>query len=76
MLVVLRDHVDGHSQVPEPSRSSDSVQVGLCVLGEVEIDDHIHCLDVDSSGKDVGAHKASSLSVLKVVEDPKIISWN
>lgn len=37
----------------ETSRSSDSVQVGLSHLGEVEVDDNVDGLDVDTSGEQV-----------------------
>ena len=53
----------------KPTGSADSVQVGVRVLGEVEIDYHVHREDVDSSCEDVRAHQASRLAVLEVVVD-------
>ena len=51
--------------------SSDSVKVSFSILWKVEVDDNVDSLDVDTSCKDVGAHKASGFSVFEVVEDPR-----
>lgn len=32
------------------------MQIRLCVLRKVEVDDHVHCLDVDASGEQI-CHK-------------------
>ena len=47
------DEVDGQSEVTETTRAAYSVQVGLGGLGEIKVDDHIDCLDVDTSGQKV-----------------------
>ena len=44
----MGDEIDGQSQVAEPPRATDAVQVGLRRLGEVKIDDYIHRLDVNA----------------------------
>lgn len=49
VAVLVGDQINGQSEVPEPSRAANAVQVGLRGLGEVEIDDHIHRLDIDAS---------------------------
>lgn len=51
--VVVGDEIDGNTQVTESSRSADSVQVGLGHLGEVEVDDNVDGLDVDTSGEEI-----------------------
>ena len=51
--VVVGDQVDCHTEMAEPSGPTDSVQVGLRHLGEVEVDDDIDCLDVDTTGEEV-----------------------
>ena len=72
VLVVFSDEVDCHSKMTESSRSANSVEVGLSVLGEIKVDDNVDSLDVDTSGEDVCAHQASGFTIFEVVENPKI----
>lgn len=51
--VVVGDEIDGQAQVAKPAGATHSVQVGLGVLGEVKIDDHVDGLDVDAPGEEV-----------------------
>ena len=51
--VLVGDEINGQSEVAEPARSSDSVQVCLGRLWEVEVDDHVHGLDVYASCEQV-----------------------
>jgi hypothetical protein len=46
------------------------MQVGVRVLREVEVDDNIHSLDVNTSGEQVSADKTPCLSILEVMIDP------
>ena len=63
------DQVDGETEVAETAGAADTVQVGLGVLGEVEVDYHVHGLDVDTTGEEVGAHEVAHGAVAEVVED-------
>lgn len=67
--VVERDEVDGEAQVAVPSRAADAVQVRLCVLGEVKVDDDVDGLDVDAARQEVRAHEVAAHAVAEVVED-------
>ena len=49
--IVVRDEVDGKSKMSVSSRSPYAMQVGLGVLWEVEVDNHVHCLDVNTPSK-------------------------
>merc|ERR1719420_1527651 len=49
--VVVRHKVDAQSQMTESSTSTDAVQVRLRVLREVEVDHHVHRLDVDPASE-------------------------
>ena len=51
--VVVGDEVDGDAHVAEPAGATDAVEVGLSHLGEVEVDDHVHGLDVDTAGEQI-----------------------
>ena len=51
--VVVRDEVEGDAEVAEAAGPTDAVEVGLRHLGEVEVDDDVDCLDVDTAGEEV-----------------------
>lgn len=40
------------------------MQVSLCVLGEVEVDDNVDSLDVDTSGEEICSKAIHVLSLL------------
>jgi len=61
--VVVGDEIDGQAQVAEAARATDTMQVGLGVLGKVKIDDDVHGLNVDTSGEEVCAIARASRSV-------------
>ena len=44
----------------ESSRSSDPVEIGLCHLREVEVDDDVDGLDVDASSEQVRRHQVAA----------------
>jgi len=46
------------------------MQVGLAVLGEVEVDNHIDGLDIDTTCEEVGADEVAAHAVAEVVENP------
>lgn len=74
MLVLLGDEVDRKTQVTETTWTTDSMQVSLRVSGEVEVDNDIDWHDVDTTGEEIGAHQAASLSVLEVVINAVTVS--
>ena len=53
-----------------PSRSADPVQVGLGHLGEVEVDDDVHGLNVDAPREEVGADQVPAEPRPEVVKHP------
>lgn len=67
--VLGRDQVNGQTQMSKPARSSNSMQVGLRVFGKVKVDDHIYCLDVDTSSEQISADQVSAQSVSKIMEN-------
>ena len=61
--VVIGNEIDCHTQVSKSAWSSNSVEIGLSMFGEVKIDDNIYCLDINSSGKQIcGENKESECS--------------
>lgn len=53
----------------ESPRTSDTVKVCLGVLGKVEVDDHIHRLNVNATSQEVRADQIAADSISEVVED-------
>ena len=45
------------------------MQVGLGHLGEVEVDDNVDGLDVDTAGEQVRADQVTASTVAEIVED-------
>lgn len=66
--VLVRDQVDGDTQVAEPPRAPDTMQVRLRHAGEVEVDHHVDRLHVYTSGEEVGAHQVAAKARAEVVE--------
>lgn len=72
--VVVGDQVDCNTKVTEPATSANSVEVGLGHLGEVEVDNDIDGLDVDTPGEQVAADQVAAETRSEVVEDPVTVS--
>lgn len=67
--IFIRHQVDGKTQMPKPTGTTDTVEISFRVLGEIKVDDHIDGLDIDTAGKKVRAHEVSTHAVTEVVED-------
>ena len=53
ILVVLADEVDRETEMAEPTRTTDPVQVSVGLAWEIEVDDNVNRDDVDTTGKDI-----------------------
>ena len=51
-----------------------AVEIRLCRLGKVKVDDHVDALDVNASGEEVGAHQVPSSTGAELVEYAVAIS--
>ena len=51
--VVVGDEVDCNTQVAEAAGSTDAMQVRLGHLREVEVDDHVHGLNVNTTSEQI-----------------------
>ena len=71
LLIRFSDEVDGQTQMAESSRSTDSMQVSLSVPREIEVDDHIHRKNIDTTSKNICANQASGLSIFEVMVNSK-----
>lgn len=51
--VVIGDEVDGQAEVAKAAGAAHAMQVGLAILGEVKVDDHVDALDVNAAREQV-----------------------
>ena len=49
--ILVRDQVDGETQMTESAGTTDTVKVSFRVLGEIEVDDDIDRLNIDTAGE-------------------------
>ena len=63
------DQVDSETQVTETTRTTNTVKVGLGVLGEIEVDNDVHSLDIDTTGEKIGTDKVTAVASAEVVEN-------
>ena len=57
--VIIGDEVDGQAKVAEAAGATHTMKVGLSILGEVKVNDHVHGLDVNASSKEVCAWRGA-----------------
>ena len=74
MLVLLGNEVDSQTKMSKTTRATDSVKISLRVLGEIKVDHDVNRLNIDTTGEQVSAHKAASLTVLEVMVDTVTIA--
>mmetsp|Transcript_46946 Transcript_46946/g.78217 ORF Transcript_46946/g.78217 Transcript_46946/m.78217 type:complete len:419 (-) Transcript_46946:177-1433(-) len=67
--VIVGDEVDGKTEVTKAARTTDTMEVGLSVLGKVKVDDDVDGLDVDTACEEIRGDKVAATTVSKVVED-------
>lgn len=72
--VLVGDQIDRQTQVTKASRATNAMQVGLRCLWKIEIDDHIHRLNVDSASEQIRADQVTSGTVAELVEHSVAIS--
>lgn len=67
--IIPINQVDGQSQMSETSRSTDAMEISLRILGKIEIDDHVHSLNVDTASKKIRADKIAAYTVPEIMKD-------
>jgi len=55
--------------VSETARSTDAMQIRLCVLGKVEVDNHVDRLDINTTRQKIRANKVPAHAIAEVVKD-------
>lgn len=67
--IFVGDQIDGDTEMSETSGSTNSVQVGLCHLGEIEINNNVHSLYIDTSGEEIRADQIPAQPGSEVMEN-------
>ena len=67
-MVVVRHEVDRQTQVTETAGATDTVEVRLRVLGEVEVDHHVDRLNINTTSDQVGADQVTAVALTEVME--------
>ena len=63
------DQVDSQTKVTETAGTTDTVEVGLGVLGEIEVDDNVYSLNIDTTSEEIGTDEVTAVASAEVVED-------
>jgi len=67
--VIPVDQVDSQTKMSKSARATNTVEIGLGIFWEIEIDNYVDSLNVDTSGKKVGADQVAADAVSEVVKD-------
>ena len=62
--IFISNQIDGNTQMSKPTRTTNPMQVSFSHLGEVEIDDYVHSLDVNTTGEQICCNS------VKLVQNP------
>ncbi len=63
------NEVDGETEVSKTSGTTNAMQVGLGVLWEIEVDNDVDSLDINTAGKQIRANKVTANTVAEIVEN-------
>jgi hypothetical protein len=67
--VLIGHEINGEAEMSKASRSTNSVEICLRVLGEVKVDNDIDSLDIDAAGKEIGTDEVSADTIAEVMEN-------
>lgn len=66
--VIPANQVDSQTEVAVATRTANTMQICLGILGEIEVDDDVDGLDVDTTGQEIRADQVAADAVAEVVE--------
>ena len=67
--VIPVDEVDSKTKVTKSARTTNTMKVGLSVLGEVKIDNYVDSLDIDTASQEVRTDEVAADTIPEVVEN-------
>ena len=69
VTIVIGNKVDSQTKVTETTRAANTVKIGFSGLGEIEVDDDVDGLDVDTTSDKIGTDQVTAVTLTEVVED-------
>ena len=67
--VFIGDEVDGETKVSESTGTTNTMKVRLGVLGKIEVDDNVDCLNIYTTGEEVRANEVAADTLAEIMED-------
>lgn len=68
--ILVGDQIHSQTKVAKPPRSTNSVKICLCILGEIKVDYNIDSLDIYSPCKKICTHKVPACTVAEIMKNP------
>lgn len=68
ITIVPIDQVDSQTQMTKPARTTDTMKICLSILREIEIDDNVYRLDINTTSQQIRANQISAHAVAEIVE--------
>ena len=65
----VSNKVNSETEVTETTRSTNTMEVGLRVLGEIEVHNDINSGDINTTSKEIGGNKVTAGAVAEVMEN-------
>lgn len=66
--IIPVDQVDSQTKMTIPSGSTNTMQIRLRILGEVEVDNHIYSLDINTTSEEIRADQVPADAVTEIME--------
>jgi hypothetical protein len=67
--VLVGHEVNGETQMTKASGTTNSVKIGLRVLGEIKVDDDIDSLNVNTTCEQIRTNEIPADTIAEIVED-------
>ena len=63
------DQVNSETKVTKATGSTDTMKIGLCIFGEIKVDNDVDSLDINTTSEKIGANKVTAVTSAEIVED-------
>ena len=67
--VIPVDQIDGQAQMSKSAGSTNAMKVSLRIFREVEVDDNVNSLDIDTTRQKIGTDEVAAYTVAEIMED-------
>lgn len=67
LILLAADERDAETLGTETSSTTDAVEVGVGIAGEIVVDGQVDALDIDTTPKDIGGHTNTLVELLELL---------